>query len=73
MQFNCGEILEESGKAPVRYYFCNACGGWHITSNPYQLHLKSKSEITIERIRDINANKKNYKDKRRKSENQTYH
>lgn len=63
IEFNSENILEESGKAPVRCYFCSACGGWHVTSNPHQLNVKSKSEIAIERLREINANKRSYKDK----------
>lgn len=31
--FNADEIYEESGRRPVRAYFCIACGGWHITSH----------------------------------------
>lgn len=63
IEFNSENILEESGRVPVRCYFCSACGGWHITSNPHQLNVKSKSEIAIERLREINANKRSYKDK----------
>lgn len=63
IEFNSKSILEESNKAPVRCYFCSACGGWHITSNPHQLNVKSKSEIAIERLRELNANKSSYKDK----------
>ena len=63
IEFNSKEILEKSGKVPVRCYFCNACGGWHVTSSPHQLKLKTKSEIAIENIKNINANKKKYIDK----------
>lgn len=34
IKFNSQEILEENGKAPVRSYYCEFCGGWHVTSNP---------------------------------------
>lgn len=34
MTFNSDVILEETGKAPVRSYFCEVCGGYHVTSNP---------------------------------------
>lgn len=63
IEYNSKDILKVSGKAPVRCYFCTACGGWHITSNPHQLHMRSKSEIAIEHIRDINTHKKNYREK----------
>lgn len=34
LRYNSEEILEETGKAPVRSYYCAFCGGWHVTSNP---------------------------------------
>ena len=34
IRYNSGEILETTGKAPVRSYFCAFCGGYHVTSNP---------------------------------------
>lgn len=33
IQFNGDEILEETGRAPVRSYYCRLCCGWHVTSN----------------------------------------
>lgn len=33
--FNGKDIYHETGKAPVRAYYCMACGGWHVTSRPY--------------------------------------
>ena len=63
IEFNSEDILEESGKAPVRSYFCSACGGWHVTSNPHPLNSKTRSEIAIEHLREMNANKSIYKDK----------
>ena len=32
--YNALEILEETGKAPVRSYYCPLCCGYHVTSNP---------------------------------------
>ena len=32
IRFNGDEILEESGRAPVRSYYCRLCCGWHVTS-----------------------------------------
>lgn len=32
IKFNSNEMLEENGVAPVRAYYCEACGGWHVTS-----------------------------------------
>lgn len=31
ISFNSATIKEESGYAPVRAYYCVACGGWHVT------------------------------------------
>lgn len=32
IKFNSSEMLAEGGVAPVRAYYCEACGGWHVTS-----------------------------------------
>lgn len=32
IKFNGEEIREESGYSPIRSYYCEACGGWHLTS-----------------------------------------
>lgn len=34
IRYNSKDILEENGKAPVRSYYCEMCGGYHVTSNP---------------------------------------
>ena len=44
MRFNNEQIIEETGKAPVRAYYCNACGGYHLTSNVIEKKTKSWSE-----------------------------
>lgn len=36
IKFNHDAILEESGIAPVRSYYCAVCCCWHVTSNPSQ-------------------------------------
>ena len=33
IKFNAEEILEESGRAPNRVYYCTSCGGYHVTSS----------------------------------------
>lgn len=33
IKFNSDAILEESGKAPNRSYYCQLCAGWHLTSS----------------------------------------
>ena len=49
IKFNYDEILEESGKAPDRAYYCSACGGWHVTSKklPFSNRRKMKEMLTI--------------------------
>ena len=32
IKFNAGEISERSRHVPVRGYYCQFCGGWHVTS-----------------------------------------
>ena len=34
IKYNSEGIKEENGKAPVRSYYCEFCGGYHVTSNP---------------------------------------
>jgi len=69
MEYNNEEILEETGKAPVRSYFCELCGGYHVTSNPseeegermdlaiqskiYRYREASKNVDEIKRIRHL--------------------
>lgn len=42
IRFNADAIIEETGKAPVRCYYCNLCAGWHVTSNPNQEYYMEK-------------------------------
>lgn len=32
IRFNAEEISRDSGRAPQRIYYCECCGGWHVTS-----------------------------------------
>ena len=36
IKYNADEIGEQNrtGKKPVRAYYCQVCGGWHVTSSP---------------------------------------
>lgn len=34
IKFNTKNMEEQGRKVPVRSYYCNMCGGWHVTSNP---------------------------------------
>lgn len=54
-RFNAGEILEETGKAPVRSYYCPLCCGYHVTSNPSRDEGESMDERDEGMIRQIDA------------------
>lgn len=41
INFNGGEIKEENGYAPIRVYYCQCCGGYHLTSK------QLKSEVIV--------------------------
>ena len=34
LEYNADAIEEETGKRPVRAYYCSHCCGWHLTSKP---------------------------------------
>jgi hypothetical protein len=40
IRFNSEEILQESGRAPNRVYYCTNCGGYHVTSS--EKHVSAK-------------------------------
>ena len=44
IRFNADEMIEETGKAPVRCYYCASCGGWHVTSNPNRTYFDEREE-----------------------------
>lgn len=46
LKYNTDEILEESGRAPIRSYYCPMCCAWHVTSTP-----ESYSEVLDSRDR----------------------
>lgn len=54
IKFNAAEILEETGKAPIRSYYCIACAGWHVTSKKpiTNAHL-TPTEKTIQKYREF--------------------
>lgn len=51
IRFNSEAILSETGKAPIRSYYCSICGGWHLTSMPLEFSEEHKSlfEVRFER------------------------
>ena len=62
IKFNSSEIMEESGKAPIRSYYCEICGGYHVTSNnskTYAEWLDIRDKVLAEEVdRRIKANLK---------------
>lgn len=58
IKFNKDEMLEETGKAPVRSYYCQFCDGWHITSNPHEgigAMLDQKESQKISDIKELKS------------------
>ena len=62
IKFNSSEIMEESGKAPIRSYYCEICGGYHVTSNnskTYAEWLDIRDKVLAEEVdRRVKANLK---------------
>ena len=53
IKYNSEGILEENGKAPVRSYYCEMCGGYHVTSNPSEEvgeRLNQRDHLRIESL-----------------------
>ena len=47
IKFNSEEIKEESGRAPIRAYYCEFCGGWHVTSSTHYSESKTSANAFI--------------------------
>lgn len=41
IHYNADTVEQETGKRPVRAYYCYDCGGWHVTSSRYSQNRKS--------------------------------
>ncbi len=41
IQYNADCIENETGKRPVRAYYCYDCGGWHVTSSRFSQNRMS--------------------------------
>ena len=61
MRFNREVIEEESGFKPERSYYCMACGGWHVTSSKETFEAKSRTEIALEKYRELIAKRERAK------------
>lgn len=53
LQYNADEIETQTGKRPVRAYYCTACCGWHVTSRPHS----SAYHSLVNRYGDIEGQK----------------
>lgn len=61
MKFNNEEIAAENEKVPARAYFCEACGGWHITHFIDPQRNKSRTQKVIEYMHSQQAKQKEIK------------
>lgn len=51
MKYNNPYMEEHTGKKPVRSYYCECCGGWHLTSKsytPFALKVSTLKKIALE-------------------------
>ena len=48
IKFNHAEMIEESGFAPTRCYYCIACDGWHVSSSRRFENAANKTELVIQ-------------------------
>ena len=57
IEYNAKHIINKKGNQPTRAYYCESCGGWHVTHHPEPLNLdKTPTERLIEAYRnDLNA------------------
>ena len=53
IKFNSEGIKEENGKAPVRSYYCEFCGGYHVTSNPSLSEGERLDSRDIQRLNQL--------------------
>ena len=66
--YNSEGILEENGKAPVRSYYCELCGGYHVTSNPSTVvgeRLNQRDQRMVEQISNYKKGAEDYKEQHR--------
>ena len=62
--YNSEGIMEENGKAPVRSYYCELCGGYHVTSNPSMVageSLNQRDQKMVEQISNYKKGAEDYK------------
>ena len=67
--FNGEDYYNKTGKILVRSYYCQFCGGWHVTSNPsitFGERMDSIDKQAFESIETIWAGQLQERDERRK-------
>lgn len=60
LRYNAEEIFEETGKKPIRAYYCMACCGWHVTSKEHVSGYAKRCESLILNFYAVQR-KKNYR------------
>jgi len=68
IQYNKRDIIENSGYAPSRAYYCDLCCAWHVTSKS-EYSQKSLARRTVDTIMEFNQLSKSQRCYARKSKN----
>lgn len=50
IRWNSQEIYQESGKAPVRVYWCSRCACFHVTSRPHTKTPEEHKKDSVKRL-----------------------
>ena len=58
MKYNNEEIAAENDVVPTRAYFCESCGGGHLTPLATVLDIPSKTERVIDRMHAVKEREK---------------
>lgn len=69
IRYNAEKVFEETGKKPIRAYYCIACGGWHLTSKNHISPIALENERILTEIYEQEREKREKKKQaRRESE-----
>ena len=63
MKFNNEDIAAENDNVPVRAYFCESCGGWHLTHIVEAPKGVSKTQQAIDHMNVLKETRKTQKQK----------
>lgn len=53
IKFNADDIREENGTAPSRAYYCDWCGGWHVTSKVFFISDRGRVRLYLKQASDL--------------------